>query len=511
MQQRLYPIGQQDFPGIISEGKVYVDKTMHAHRLISTNKFYLLSRPRRFGKSLFISTLESVFLGKKELFKGLYIYDRWGFEEYPVLRISFSNIGYRTMGLQTAISKELFAIATNYDVVIQANPKDIANVFKELIKKLHLKYDKGVVILIDEYDKPLIDYLDQNHIHIAVENRNILKTFYSILKDADSHLKFVFITGVSKFSQVSIFSDLNNLIDLTIDLEYNEICGISQKELNENFIEELKLVDKNKMKLWYNGYRWHIKGETVYNPFSLLNFFNKKGDYLNCWYSTGTPTFLMELCKTQKTYDVSLIKLSSFILTNFDIENLQIHPILFQTGYLTLVDFDDRRNIYTLDYPNHEVRYSFLLGLTEVYTASNSMVATKLQTDIEESLFNQDEVLLKNTINLAFSFIPYELWQKDNEHFYHAIVHLIFSMIGLFVDSEVQTKNGRADAIVNTKENIYCLEFKLDKSAEEAMNQIAQKGYTEKYVSQGKTIHHIGVNFNSKKKEVEAIVWKVVP
>ncbi|MBK8626054.1 MAG: AAA family ATPase [Saprospiraceae bacterium] len=244
MQQRLYPLGQQDFPGIINEGRVYVDKTMHAFRLITTNKYYFLSRPRRFGKSLFVSMLETIFLGKQELFKGMYIYDKWPFEVYPIIKISFSNIGYREMGLTKAIDLKLMEIGGKNDITLISESNSTK--FKELIDKLQNKYQKNVVILIDEYDKPLIDYLDKANLHKALENRDILKSFYSVLKDADPYLKLVFITGVSKFSKVSIFSDLNNLTDLSLADAYNEICGISQKELEENFVEELKAYDKEK-------------------------------------------------------------------------------------------------------------------------------------------------------------------------------------------------------------------------------------------------------------------------
>jgi Predicted AAA-ATPase len=386
LQKRLYPIGEQDFPSIISKGKVYVDKTMHAYNLISTNKYYFLSRPRRFGKSLFISTLESIFLGKKELFKNLYIYDKWEFEAYPIIRISFSNIGYRTMGLSKAISGELINIAKRYDLVIEAADEDIANIFKELIKNLALKFNKNVVILIDEYDKPLIDYLDKDNLNIALENRSTLKTFYSILKDADQYLQIVFITGVSKFSKVSIFSDLNNLMDISLSEDYNEICGISQKELESNFREELSHVDKEMVKSWYNGYRWDIKGDTVYNPFSLLNFFGNKGKFDNFWFATGTPTFLMELCKQNKFYDFDSAELTSTEMSSFDLDNLKMMPLLFQTGYLTITDYDPLFFTYKLEFPNIEVKNSYLHGLLEVYTELKDSSTSRIVKELHQSL-----------------------------------------------------------------------------------------------------------------------------
>ncbi|MEZ4987338.1 MAG: AAA family ATPase [Saprospiraceae bacterium] len=246
MISRKYPLGEQDFPSIRAAGKVYVDKTMYALHLIETSKSNFLSKPRRFGKSLFLSTLESIFLGKKELFEGLYIYDKWKFEEYPIIRISFSNIGYREMGLKQAINDDLDRIYLLYDLPL--NKKVISQKFETLIKQLFGKFNKSVVILIDEYDKPLIDFLDKDKIEIAKENRDILKTFYSILKDAEPFIKLLFITGVSKFSKVSIFSDLNNLTDISTHIKFSEICGISQEELEENFVEELQIYDKEKIK-----------------------------------------------------------------------------------------------------------------------------------------------------------------------------------------------------------------------------------------------------------------------
>jgi hypothetical protein len=507
MRQRLYPIGQQDFPGIIREGKVYVDKTMHAYRMLTTNKFYFLSRPRRFGKPLFISTLDTILRGEKALFKGLYIYDKWQFESYPIIRISFANIGYREMGLEKAISSLLDEVYGEHAMPIpnMGNSKK----FRTLIEQLHVKFKKPVVVLVDEYDKPLIDYLDKSQLYKARENRDILKSFYSVLKDADPHLKLVFITGVSKFSKVSIFSDLNNLNDISLDLEFNEICGISQKELEDNFVEELQQVDKSKMKAWYNGYRWDVAGETVYNPFSTLSFFSKKGKLENFWYATGTPTFLMELCKERKFYEFESAVLTFTEMSSFDIDNLKLMPLLFQAGYLTIAGYNSMFYTYKLAFPNLEVKHSYLHGLLEAYTELKDSSTSSIIMELHESLKTQNSEKLRLIINHGFSQIPYDLWQKDNEHFYHAIVHLMFSLLGVSIQSEVHTKNGRADAIVQLEEGIYCLEFKLDQSAQVAIDQIKKKGYTERFSGPGKPIHLIGINFSSAQKVVDEIIWDV--
>ncbi len=504
---QLYPVGRQDFPNLIKEGFVYVDKTMHAFNIIKTSKSNFLSKPRRFGKSLFLSTLESIFLGKKELFKGLYIYDKWEFEKYPIIRISFSELPYEENNLQDAISERLIAIGQLNN--IELKKKLIKTQFKELIEKLFQKFDKEVVILIDEYDKPLIDYLNKEDIHQAKANRNILKSFYSILKDAESNIKLLFITGVSKFSKISIFSDLNNLTDLSIDPSYNEICGISQKELEHYFAQELKIYDKYKIKEWYNGYKWDVNGETLYNPFSILTFFKNKGKFQNYWYASGTPTFLMKMCREQHFYKFDEVTISETELGNFDIENLHLVPVLFQTGYLTIKK-EDLFNSYILTFPNLEVKESYLRNLVDMYIDPSQLLSSLILKNLLTALTTQDQELLKTTINSAFAHIQYDMWQRENEKFYHAIVHLLFSLMGVYIFSEVHTKNGRSDAIVIYENNIYCIEFKLDKTAEMALSQIEAKGYTDRFKDTNDTIHHLGINFSSEKREVSEVAWKIL-
>jgi Predicted AAA-ATPase/PD-(D/E)XK nuclease superfamily len=504
-----YPVGLQDFGGIRMSNYLYVDKTMHINNLLTSNKYYFLSRPRRFGKSLLISTLECVLKGKKDLFEGLYIYDKWDFEEYPVIRISFSNIGYRTKGLQKAISDMLIQIADQNAIVLKSEKDDIANGFDELIKALYEKYNKNVVVLIDEYDKPIIDYLDQESIHKAHENRGVLKTFYSILKDAEPYLKLVFITGVSKFSQVSIFSDLNNLYDISMKKDYNDICGISQKELDSYFDKELEIYNREKIRLWYNGYRWHIDGARMYNPFSLMNFFSD-GEYRNYWFSTGTPTFIVDLSKANKFYDLQNIQANSLLLSSFDIDNLEAIPVLFQTGYLTLQSYDSLFDMYNLDYPNHEVKSAFLQYLAKSYMSTTIQEAQTMPQELIKALKNQQSDKLEKAINNAFAHIPYPLWQKENEHFYHAIIHLLFSLLGVYIQSEVHTKDGRADAIILYEDHVYCLEFKLNKTAEAAIQQVKDKGYLDAYRNKASQFHIIGINFDSEKRKVDGLIWEVV-
>jgi Predicted AAA-ATPase/PD-(D/E)XK nuclease superfamily len=505
-----YPVGIQDFSEVRTGGYVYVDKTSFIDTLIGQGKFYFLSRPRRFGKSLFVSALQYLFQGRKELFEGLYIEDKWDWSKTnPVIKISFSNIGHKTLGLEKAIQGSLDETAKSYGIAF--TQEKIDQKFKELIQSLDAQYGK-VVILIDEYDKPIIDYLGTDTatggVPKAIENRDVLKSFYSILKDADPHLKLVFITGVSKFSKVSIFSDLNNLTDLTIDASFSSICGISQEELEKCFVEELKIFDADKIKKWYNGYSWG--GVTkIYNPFSLLHFFRGK-EFKNYWFETGTPTFLINLNLAYQRYDFENIKVPAIQLSAYDIEKLQIIPLMFQTGYLTIKSYDAEDNLYILNYPNEEVRQSYMGMLADAYTHNDNEPVIVLATEIRNALKVVNIKKVESIFNTVFKSIPYEIWQKENEHFYHAIIHLTFRLLGIYVESQVQTSDGRIDALVKVNEYVYAFEFKLDGSASKALQQIKDKKYLQPYQNQGKVCIGIGVNFSTAMKKVEEILWEEI-
>ncbi len=499
---RKYPIGIQDLSEVINGGYIYVDKTAYAYRLISEGKFYFLSRPRRFGKSLFLSTLDYLFQGRRELFKGLFIEDKWDWSKpSPVIKISFSNIGHKSVGLEKAINDALDNIAEKNQITLTV--EGIDRKFKDLVEKLYQK-SGNVVILIDEYDKPIIDYLGDDT-QKAIENRGILKSFYSILKDADPFVKLVFITGVSKFSKVSIFSDLNNLQDLTIDDRFASCCGITQEELESNFDEELKVFDKASIKSWYNGYTWDLT-TSVYNPFSLLNFFIKR-KFRNYWFETGTPTFLINLAKQAQLYDFENQRLSAVQLSSYDLENLAIIPLMFQTGYLTITNFDDDGQIYTLNYPNREVKEAYLEYLVNSYIQSQKDTGIVMVIDMRTALLAFDLDKFKALVNTLFKSIPYTIWQNENEHFFHAILHLTFRLLDMFVDSEVQTSDGRIDAIVRLDKYVYCFEFKLDGSADSALQQIIDKEYLLPYLYQGKTCIAIGMNFSKETKKIEEMKW----
>ena len=484
---------------------MYVDKTQFVWEMAKWGGYYFLSRPRRFGKSLLLSTLEYLHQGKKELFEGLFIESKWDWsKKNPVIKISFSNIGHKEKGLKEAINDCLDATAKQYNISLESVHN--SGKFKELIENLAASLG-SVVILIDEYDKPIIDYLGTGT-QKAIENREILKSFYSILKDADQYIKLVFITGVSKFSRVSIFSDLNNLTDLTIGADFAGVCGITQNELEDTFEDELKTLDKNGIKSWYNGYSWGGTN-SVYNPFSLLHFLRKK-KFENFWFETGTPTFLINLVKHQELYDFEGMKTNLNQLNAYDLEKLQSLPLMFQTGYLTIKSEDEATGIYTLDYPNIEVKQSFMDVLMNSYTQNPSESGTILAHKLREILKNAELEKLQSLLNSLFKSIPYEIWQKENEHYYHAIIHLTFRLLGVYIESQVQTSDGRIDALVQTPNYVYAFEFKLGGKAKVALQQVKDKGYLIPYLNQNKICICIGVNFSKEKKQVQEILWEEI-
>ncbi len=500
-----YPIGIQDFTKLREDGFIYVDKTQVLNRLCQSNGVYFLSRPRRFGKSMLISTLEMLFKGQKNLFQDTFIYDKWDWtKSNPVVRLSFSNIGHMTLGLEAALLRFLDEKATEFGLTLSSNLIDLK--FKELIQKIYEKHGK-VVLLIDEYDKPIVDHIVKDN-EKAKANRDTMKVFYSILKDADPHLRLVFITGVSKFTKVSIFSDLNNLKDITIDPNYSTICGITEAELKSNFSQELKEYDFEKIKLWYNGYSWDSL-QKVYNPFSLLLFFSQ-GVYQNFWFETGTPRFLIDLCKENKLYDFEKTEVSQAAMSAFDIENLDVIAIMFQTGYLTIESIDYDFGIYTLVFPNKEVRQSYIEMLLDEYVKARDVNSLVIVRDITRALENKELDKLKSIFNTVFKSIPYTLWKQDNEYFFHALIHLTFRLLGVFIESEILQSSGRIDAIVVAKKYVYCFEFKMDQSASIGIQQIVDKGYLDTYKHLGKELVAIGVNFSKEDKEVDEIEWELV-
>jgi hypothetical protein len=499
------PIGIQSFEKLREKDYLYVDKTQLMYQLIQTGSYYFLSRPRRFGKSLLVNTLAAFFSGRKDLFQGLWVEDKYSWDqEFPVVQLSFSNIGTKEIGLVEAIRRQLHIIASSHGISLVQ--ESIALSFKELLQKLSEK--NKVVLLIDEYDKPIIDFIDD--ISQVNENRQILRNLYSVIKDADIHLKFVLITGVSKFSKVSIFSDLNNLNDITLDPNYSSLLGYTQKELEHYFADRIdNLLNESgntreklltDIREWYNGYSWLGK-EKVYNPFSILNFFSK-GVFQNFWFSTGTPTFLIKTLQKAWEYRLDDLDVGSTQLDFFDIEDPDYRALLFQTGYLTIKG-QPTYNIYSLGYPNKEVKDSMLQYLIGAFSFRGRGDAAPTVLKMKKALDKADIALFVSILNSLFSSIPEKIFRQRNEAAYHAIVYTTLSLMGYFIEAEVASGDGYVDAVVKTSDRIYVMEFKVGYSPEVAIAQIREKGYAESFRHDGRTVHLIGINFGKETKGVD--------
>ncbi len=498
------------FSKIIEQDFLYVDKTKYIFDLIEPQTGqYFLARPRRFGKSLTLSTLKSFFLGEKELFKGLYIYNKqieW--KKYPIIHLSLNKMRAKTADeLEENLCLAIDDIAEDNGIII--NRKRSYQKFEKLIKEYH-KIDK-VVILIDEYDKPLLDNV--NNISERVKIKNTLKDFYSTIKGNEDLLRFVFITGVSKFSKVSIFSELNNLDDLTMKTSFGTALGFTQEEVNNKYgylikkIAEKQNIDYRnlleKLRINYNGYRFSKKSEKVYNPVSLTKFV-QNGEIEHYWFETGTPTFLLELMK-ENNYDVRKLeelKLHSAAFSTYEIENLRVEPLLFQTGYLTIKDYNEKGGIYTLSYPNQEVKSAFLAYISDYYTPVAKEYTPNYIFELQEAVEKNDIDEFMKLLNVFYANIEYDLHIK-HEKYYQTIFYVVFALIGLRINTEVKTNQGRADVVIQTDTHIYIFEFKLFDTAKNAMKQIDSKKYYEKYLLEKKEIVLIGVGFDIENRNIK--------
>ena len=501
------PLGLQDFRGIIEGGYKYIDKTEYIHRIASTGKYHFLSRPRRFGKSITISTLQELYSGSKELFKGLWIEDKWDWSrKHPVVRFSFTSIGFQSLGLTAALNQELNNQAKAFGFSLENEGN--AGKLKELITKL--AQENKVVILIDEYDAPIINYLGKET-DKAYQNRELLKEFYTVLKDLDSSIELVFLTGVSKFSKVGIFSGLNNLTDLTMQSDFATMLGYTQRELEENFAEEIQAAATHlnlstgellaQMRLWYNGYCFQANAGRVYNPVSCNLFFYEK-EFKNFWFATGTPTFLVNLLKQEGIFDLYFPPINTSGFESFDLDRLKPIAILFQTGYLTIQEKDED-GLIQLDYPNKEVRDSMLEILIEAFVGVDAELSTSLIIRMRNAFRANDLELVIRILRGVFKGLPYFLHEKYPEKFFHAAIHLLFSYLGIRIQSEVCISDGRVDSLVETDTRVYILEYKLDESAKVALEQIKLKKYHQAYWEKGKKMIGVGVNFSSETRNIE--------
>ena len=466
--------------------------------------------------------MKEIFLGNKELFEETWIYDKWDWNEtFPVIKISFASLDYKNQGLEKAIDFFLEEMAEKLNYRYRHN--DYSGKFIELIEQLGK--DNGVAILIDEYDKPIIDYIDEAHRKQAEENRAVLKNFYSGLKDLDKFIKILFITGVSKFSKVSLFSELNNLEDITISREYSQIVGYTKDEILNNYAPYIEKVQKTYqldndsflkvMKLWYNGYSWDAE-HFLYNPFSILNLFSSSS-FDNYWFKSGTPTFLTKMIKEKRNIDISeydsSFEIDSAALDSYEINNIDIKVLLFQTGYLTIkeriVDPTDLSSTFKLAYPNKEVRDSFYTHLISEFTGIDRTNFTGIIKKIRATLENKEIEKFIQTISTLFSEIPHQIFIEKLEGYYHTIIYLILRMLGIKISVEVSHSHGRLDAVVKTNDYIYVMEFKMT-TAEEALAQIENKGYYKPYIADGREIILLGIAFDKEEKNISKWVAKKI-
>ncbi len=503
-----------DFADVIEGNRIYVDKTMFLSPLIQKKGFYFLSRPRRFGKSLLLSTLKYIFKGRKELFKGLYIEDKIEWKTYPVIHLDFLNISYKDTTLAKGLKSYLHDEAEKENIVLtKDSPREL---LKELIIKLKAKYNQNVVILIDEYDKSIVDYIDEPA--QATINRDTLKNFFGTLKGMTVDLQFIFLTGVSKFSKVSLFSDLNNLVDLTLDKNYTTLLGYTQEEIESYFADYLEkyCVEKNmtltellaEIKRWYNGYSWDSINK-VYNPYSILNFLYS-GEFLNHWFSTGTPTMVVKLLNRKYIEDFKDVSLDIFELERYDITQIEKHlvSLLFQTGYLTITKKVDAET-FLLNYPNKEVRDSFNSFRVADYIEGDVSLS-RLKYNLKTSLHEGKMDLFVENLTILFAQIPYQIVIPNREAYYQLIIYLTLKILGLEIIAEENTNKGRIDAIIFVSDYIYIIEFKFSSSTKKALLQIKDKKYYEKYLADSRQICLVGMNFDYENRTViECVMEKI--
>ncbi len=505
------PIDVSDFENLISAGYLYVDKTRHIYDLVTaTSRYYFISRPRRFGKSLFISTLYHLFLGNQDLFKDLWIATSdYSWDEHPIITLDFSDLDVDSVdALKNSLSWNLTTIANNYNIDISAAPSP-GTKLKYLVQQLA---EKGkVVILIDEYDFPILENLEDKELSTKI--RKVLKNFFTVLKSLDKHLRAIFITGVTKFSKTSLFSGLNNLNDITMKPISATLFGYTNHEIEELFkpyIAEYAQANGTsiphvfkEMKLWYNGYRFSDALAYVYNPYSILYYLYDKRRK-NYWLESGTPTFLIKVLGNQYSSldNIQQVELSSESLGLVEIEDIPVITLLYQTGYLTIADYDKKTGKYKLDYPNEEVRESFTKYLLAAFSRTNIQTVETNVSKLKSAIKADNVPLFCKILQSMFAHIPYNL-HIGEERYYHSMFQFLGILLSLELESEVPTDKGRIDLILKTKTHIYIFEVKLNKPPNQALKQINDKKYYEKYVTDNRTIVLVGLAFNLDKNKLD--------
>ena len=513
----LYPIGIQDFENIRRDNYVYVDKTDLVYNLShGSGKYYFLSRPRRFGKSLLVSTMEAYFSGKKELFEGLAVADRekdW--TEYPVLRFDLTGQSYSDTGaLDDALNVQLVSLEKKYN--IEDKPVSVASRFRNLIETAYNITGKPVVILIDEYDKPIVDNLGNDEL---VETfRGQLQGFYSVMKAKDACIRFGFLTGVTKIGKLSVFSGLNNLKDISMDARYTDICGISEKDLRKYFDESVgELAQANgltaeecyaQLAEMYDGYHFSENSAGIYNPFSLLNTFDSLR-FKEYWFETGTPTFLVKVMQ-ETDYDVTSLsdqEIDAPTLMDVDTVYHKPVPLLYQAGYLTIKGYEPEFGVYHLGFPNREVKHGFLNFLTRYYTPSRADSGIMLVSRMLKDLRRGDAEGFMRKLEALFAKTSYQI-QGDSEKDFQYAMYIILELMGEYVEVEKATSNGRIDVLIQTKEYIYIIEIKINDTAEAALQQIEEKAYARRFSGDKRKLFKIGIRFSTATRCIDD--WKVV-
>ena len=505
-----YPIGIQDFVKLRQGGFAYVDKTKFVYKLADEGSYYFLSRPRRFGKSLFLSTLEAYFLGRKELFEGLAIYDmekEW--KSHPIFYIDLNTANFRdenslyeVLNSHVSVWEEKYG-AREYETTLALR-------FKGVIARAAEKEGRGVVILIDEYDKPILQTLRNEE--LQEKHRSLLKSFYSVLKTQDRYIRFAFITGVTKFGKVSVFSDLNNLMDISMDQRYISICGMTQNELLYNFREGIEQLGEaygdteeetlNKLKIRYDGYHFEEDTVGIYNPFSVLNTLAKLR-YKDYWFETGTPTFLVDLLKMHnyRLLDITREKVSGDVINSIDSMSTNPIPVIYQSGYLTIKGYDERFKKYRLGFPNKEVEEGFLNFLLPLYTSAGNNSPFMVDEFVQDVESGNPERFMQR-MKAFFADTSYQVVGNAELYFQNAM-YLVFKIMGFYTQVERPTSDGRIDAIIQTPDYIYIIECKLDRTADEALCQINDSNYAAPFAMDKRRIYKIGVNFSSQTRGVE--------
>ena len=514
MTKKKLPIGIQTFAKIREDNCYYVDKTPLILKMIEQGSHYFLSRPRRFGKSLLIDTIGELFAGNQALFTDLYVEDKWDWSiSYPVIRISFGGgIIENREDLEDTI-QDLLEV-NQKALQIDCGERSQRNCFKQLIRTAHENTGQRVVILVDEYDKPILDNLLKPD--IAKEIRDGLRNFYSVIKDCDAHIKFAMLTGVSKFSKVSLFSGLNNLNDITVDAPYSSICGYTDEDLDTVFESELEGLDRQQIRHWYNGYNW--TGMSVYNPFDVLLLFEKR-QFQAHWFETGSPTFLIDLLAKRQAWipELSEIQSDMELLSCFDVDEISTEALMFQAGYLTIAHVQERFGelCYQLVYPNHEVYQSLSNALLRRWSGGVqiSQKIVKQKQSLGQMLLQNSFEQMQTLFTAFFASIPHDWYRKNPiaqyEGYYASVFYSYFAALGLDIIPEDTTNQGRIDMTVKFNEQVYLFEFKVVELVPQgkALQQLQDRGYADKYRSLGQPIHLIGIEFSKESRSVVGFEW----